>query len=920
LRTQTKFMKQLFPAFFFLIFLSLSLQAQNLQISGSVKDSDSGAMLPGVNVSAANAETTTDETGRFNLEVKATGQTIVLTFFKQGYSLFEQTVVPNGEKIDLGVIPMAHPVSNIREIVTDEDRIPIITLSADEEESELDGQNISGILSASQDPFVNAASFNLSTGGFDIRGYSQESIVLFNGMPFNSLESDAVYWSTWGGLNDVTRNRESSIDLSPLSFSFGGIGGAIAFDTRASEQRKQKRVSYMFSNRTYNGRLMGTWSTGMLSSGWAFSFSGSKRWAQEGYVPGTFYDAYSYFASIDRQLGKKHLLNLTALGSPTKRGSQGAAVDEANDLAGTNFYNPNWGYQNGEKRNARVVNTHQPLFVLRHDWQLSENATLMTSAGYLFGRYGRTTLDWFNAPDPRADYYRNMPSFHATESAEIAEQVRQAYFNNPGLLQLQWDKMYQANRENGQQFNGEPGNWSQYILADQRSDTRRFNASSTYQNIISDHLTVNFGVTAAHERIHYFKTVEDLLGGDYYVNLDRFALENVIPGQSPNFNLENSGVIVREGDTYGYDFDINGRKYSSWLQGQFSFSRFDFFVAGDVSTTEFWRTGYFRNGRFPNNSLGDSEKQQYFNYAAKGGLTYKIDGRNYLYANGAYINRAPDARNAYASSRIRDQLVPGLTEETVYAGEAGYQLRSPIVKARATFFYTQINDALKVNRFFLPGDLTRFGTYILTGLDRRHAGVEAAVEAKLTPTLNLRGAASVGEYVYTSRPNGIFIQDDDGVIRDRGKIYIENFYLPSTPQTAGSLGLEYRSPKFWSASVTVNYFDRTYYDISPERRTTDMVFGLEQGSDFYNSIVDQTKAPSAYTVDLFANKSFKINDVFFYLTAGVTNLLNAEVITGGYEQLRFERAQVEQTGINVFPERKFYAYGTNFFILGALRF
>ena len=914
-------MKQLFPIFALFVLLSLSVQAQNLQISGTVRDTETGAALPGVNVGAANVETTTDETGFFKLEVKSTGQTIVLTFFKQGYSLFEQTVVPSGrQQVDLGVISLANPVSNVREIVTDEDRIPIITLSADEEESELDGQNISGILSASQDPFINAASFNLSTGGFDIRGYNQESIVLFNGMPFNSLESDAVYWSTWGGLNDVTRNRESSIDLSPLSYSFGGIGGAIAFDTRASEQRKQKRVSYMFSNRTYNGRLMGTWSTGMLSSGWAFSFSGSKRWSQEGYVPGTFYDAYSYFASIDRKLGKKHLLNLTILGSPTKRGSQGASVDEANDLAGSNFYNPNWGWQNGEKRNARVVNSHQPLFVLRHDWQLSENATLMTSAGYMFGRYGRTTLDWFNAPDPRADYYRNLPSYHATENAETAELVRQAYLNNPDLLQIQWEKLYEANRLNGQTYNGAPGNWSQYLLANQHSDTKRFNASSTYQNVVSDHLTINFGVTAAHEKIHYFKTVEDLLGGDYYVNLDRFALENMIPGQSPNFNLDNPDVIVREGDTYGYDFDINGRKYSSWLQGQFSFSRFDFFLAGDISTTEFWRTGYFRNGRFPDSSLGDSEKQNYFNYAAKGGLTFKIDGRNYLYANAAYINRAPDARNAYASSRIRDQIVPGLTEENVISSEAGYQLRSPVVKARATFFYTQINDGLKVNRFFLPGDLTRFGTYILTGLDRRHAGVEAALEAKLTPTLSLKGAASVGEYVYTSRPNGIFIQDDDGVIRERGTIYIKNFYLPSSPQTAGSLGLEYRSPKFWSASVTVNYFDRTYLDISPERRTTDMVFGLEQGSDFYNGIVDQTKAPSAYTVDLFANKSFKINDIFFNLTAGVTNLLNAEVITGGYEQLRFERAQVEQTGINIFPERKFYAYGANFFVLGALRF
>ena len=145
--------------------------------------------------------------------------------------------------------------------------------------------------------------------------------------------------------------------------------------------------------------------------------------------------------------------------------------------------------------------------------------------------------------------------------------------------------------------------------------------------------------------------------------------------------------------------------------------------------------------------------------------------------------------------------------------------------------------------------------------------------------------------------------------------------MPGTPQTAASLGLDYRSPNYWSASITVNFFDRNYIDFSPERRTADQVFGLEQGSEFYNQIVNQTRVPDRFTVDLFAYKSFRINrNTFFYLTGGVTNLLNAEVITGGYEQLRFERQDVERTGLNVFGPRYFYAYGTNFFVMGAVRF
>ncbi len=898
-----------------------ALPAQSLRIQGTVFDGDNLTPLPLVNVSAANSEGSTNPEGFFDLRIPGQPELVVLTFYKPGFSLLERTVLPDGRnEILLDTIYLLHPVTNVKDVVTDEDRIPIITLSGDSDGELEGGQNISGILSASTDPFINAASFNLSNGGFDIRGYSQESIVLFNGMPFNSVESDAVFWSTWGGLNDVTRNRLSTFDLSPVAFSFGGVGGAIAFDTRASEQRRQKRLSYMFSNRTYSGRLMGTWSTGMGKNGWAFSFSGSRRWAQEGYVPGTFYDAWSYFASVDKKLGAHHLLNLTFLGAPTKRGAQSNSIQQVNDLAGTNFYNPNWGWQQGEKRNARVVNTHQPLLTLRHDWRPSSRTTLTTAVGFLFGRYGRTALDWFIAPDPRPDYYRNTPLFLATENAAAADDVAALYQAQPDLLQIQWDKLYTANREHGQSYQGLPGIWSQYIVSDQRSDTRRLNASATLQHAFNSRLSLQTGLTAYRERIHYFRTVDDLLGGDYYLNIDRFALENPIAGQQPGFNLLSEEVVVREGDTYGYNYDIQGRRYTAWTQVQLKRNRFDFFLAGELSRTEFWREGYYRNGRFPDNSFGISPTQSYTNAGAKGGVTFKLNGRNYLYANAAFLNRAPDSRNAYASPRLRDQLVPGLTEEQVRAFEAGYQLRAPGIKARATFFHTQFDNGLRLSRFFLPGDLTRFGTYLLTGLDRRHAGVEAAVEAKLGPSLTLRGAGCIGEYIFTSRPNGIFVQDDDGVIRDRGTIYLKNFYVPNSPQTAGSLGLEYRAPKFWSASVTVNYFDRNYLDVSPERRTADMVFGLPDDGDLFREIITQSEAPDAFTVDLFANKSFKVDDLFLYLTAGVTNLLNASVVTGGFEQLRFERAQVEQTGINVFPERRFYAFGTNFFLMGAIRF
>ncbi len=226
---------------------------------------------------------------------------------------------------------------------------------------------------------------------------------------------------------------------------------------------------------------------------------------------------------------------------------------------------------------------------------------------------------------------------------------------------------------------------------------------------------------------------------------------------------------------------------------------------------------------------------------------------------------------------------------------------------------------MKINRFYFD-DINAFGANILTGINKRHAGLEVALQYKLTPAWNISGAAAIGEYIYTNRPKSIFVQDNLGSIQQVDTIYAKNFYVPSTPQTALSGTLEYRSPQFWSASITVNYFDRNYVDFNPYRRTAEGVYGEEQGSENYDRLVNQERLPSAYTVDIFANKSFKVNDdVFFNLTLGVTNLLNEIFRTGGYEQLRFDKADFNN-GYDVFAPKYYYAFGTNFFLMGALRF
>jgi hypothetical protein len=49
----------------------------------------------------------------------------------------------------------------------------------------------------------------------------------------NDAESGQVLWNEWGGLNDMFRGRQTTVGLAHSTFTFGGLGGALMFDSRA---------------------------------------------------------------------------------------------------------------------------------------------------------------------------------------------------------------------------------------------------------------------------------------------------------------------------------------------------------------------------------------------------------------------------------------------------------------------------------------------------------------------------------------------------------------------------------------------------------------------------------------------------------------------------------------------------------------
>ena len=812
------------------------------------------------------------------------------------------------------------------------DNIPVISI--DENDGQ-DGsaQNISSQLSAGRDPFLNAATFKFSAVRFRIRGYDADQFGTYiNGVPMENLDNGFTPFGQWGGLNDVLRNRETTIGMDPTTFAFGEMGGLTNFDTRASRQRKQTSFNYALSNRNYVHRLMLTHSTGLNKKGWAFTLSGSRRWAEEGFAEGTYYNGWSFFGAVDKRFNDRHLLSFVAFATPTENGRQGSSIQEMIDIAGNNFYNPFWGYQNGKKRNASVAKSFQPIGILTHDWKISDKTTLVTAGSFSFGKRSLSGLDWYNAADPRPDYYRYLPSYQLdpTYAAQMWDEMK----SDVNKRQINWDALYNTNYssfESVNNANGIPGNTvsgrrSHYILEDRVVKTTKYNFNTTLNSTISEHVIFSGGITYQAQVNNYYKEVDDLLGGDFYVDINQFAERDFPTNPDAGQNdINRPNRILKTGDKFGYDYDINIKKGSAWLQGVFKFRKIDLFIATENSFTNFFRRGNVRPGLFKDNSYGKSTTHSFFNSSIKGGITYKIDGRNYIFANGSYASRAPFFENAYLAPRTRDFVQNDLKSEEVGSIEAGYVMNAPKLKLRATGYYTQFKNQLNVITFY-NDEFRNFVNYAISNIGKVHTGVEFGAEAKIYRGLSLNAAAAVGKYFYNTRQLATVTADNSSqLLSVNDVVYSKNFYVP-TPQNAYTIGLDYRSPQFWFINVNFNFFDKMYLDFNPVRRTEAASSGVEEGSALWHDIIDQKRLDNQYTLDAFAGYSWMMNRKFksmkkrtyLVFNVGVNNILdNRNIVSGGFEQLRFDFAE---KNTNKFQDRKFFAYGINYFASIGLRF
>ena len=779
------------------------------------------------------------------------------------------------------------------------------------------GNYVPGLLHSSQDVYTNNTSYTFSIAYFRNRGLDNKyQNVCWNGFSANSLVTGRATYSQWGGLNHIFRYPEALNNLDAPTFLFGNAGGATSYNLHATNFRRQIRASYSLTNRTYSNRFILTGATGVTKKGWSFAGSLSARFGNNlSYVEGTTYNSFGGFFAAEKKLNSDNWLNLALFASYTSRGMQSNSVQEAYDLLNDHYYNANWGWYQGKQRNARVRTVCEPVILLTHTYAPKSNKINISSTlAATFGRNNTTSLNWYDVPDPRPDYYRYLPSYqidNGDTNGFYNEILNYWTTNDQSYTQINWDKLYEVN-----QLAAEQGKRAQYMVENRIYDHLQIGGSSNLNADLSDHIKLAAGLDVRGMKQRNYKTINDLLGGSYWLDVDKYSEGDFPDDYNVQYNdLNHINDTLGVGDVFGYDYDYHIYTQRLWTSLLFTYNHVDFHIGGEIGGTEFWRTGHMKNGRWQDESYGNSEKRNFLDAAVKAGVTYKINGRNYLVLNGLFQRQAPGVLNAFVAPRIRNKYADNITSEKLYSGEFSYILKYPAIKLRATAYFIQIMDAMRLISFY-HDDYASMVNYSISGIDQRHIGVELGAEIKLGSMFSLILAGNYGDYRYTDQADGIMNAENgvdmQGETVDR-TIYWKNFHVAGTPQVAATAGLKFNH-NYWWVNINANYFDKIYCDLNPERRTTTATGSLYYTDpELYHQIADQTRMKGQFTLDVSVSKSWRIKSGYLIgFNASVTNLLNNKnLVTTAWEQYRFDF-----TGYNVnkFGNKYYYAFGTTFYL------
>ncbi len=837
------------------LFMSADAWAQFL-IKGQLIDAGTNdaligatAVIDGTTVGAA-----TDFDGFFEINSPKDGP-VTLVFRNIGYTEIRKPVTVKGATTNVGTIAMEEnaigldDVTVIASIVRSDRQTPIAVsnIQLDVLEEKMGNQEFPEILKQTPSIYATKNSGGYGDSRITLRGFDTNNIgVLVNGVPVNDMENGKVYWSNWAGLSDVTQFMQVQRGLGASKLALSSAGGTINIVTKTTEAKKGATASVGLGNDGQN-RFSLALSTGLMTNGWSFTVLGARNQGN-GYIQGTQYEGYTYFANISKMINEYHRLSFTAFGAPQWHNQRGIMLTEEDwkTKPGGRRFNATTGFYKGEQfGGAYGYNEyHKPQMSLNHSWNINPTSTLSTALYASISSGGGRRTQGPNARFLQWDSNTGQPFSNTMLTPE-------GYLDFASVVEYNKTQVKQEGI-------------SETILTSSVNRHKWFGLLTSYNNQITDHLSITAGYDGRYYRGYHYEVIDDLLGGTGYIPQNYKYQTQYLYGQEG---------ILQVGDRTAFNNIGEVMQHGLFGQLEYSNDQLSTFISSSI-TYQGYR--YHNIGATPIDIISGevdvvngrqiSDWQNFLPWSTKAGFNWKFNQNHNAFVNGGYFTRAPYFNNIFKNYSI--QAYDDKPYEKIMTFEGGYTVSYEKFAATIGGYYTEWLDRGKaVSTSIKQEDGTYLnGRAILRGLDARHAGIEIETTYKPVKNLELRGMFSWGDWVYTDNVSSDVFTDNQEYAGTY-EAYIKGTHVGNSAQLTAALGAKWEIIEGLSIGADWNYAGKNYADFDVNNRQT------------ADDMRDSYKIPNYYTVDVSASYRMKLNNnasISFF--ANGYNVLNQSYI------------------------------------------
>ncbi len=860
-------MKRVFFLILMLLFMASSAYSQGV-VKGIIVDKSSREILVGVSVYNPTSGVGTGSALDGSFSIPLTGKQ-ELKFSYVGY----KTKTLNAESgQDLGFVELETEAIGLNDVtvtssvaIRRKTPVALSVITPLEIEERIGTQEFPELLKSTPGVYATKQGGGYGDSRINLRGFESANIaVMINGVPMNDMEWGGVYWSNWAGISDVTRSTQIQRGLGASKVAAPSIGGSINIVTRSTDARRGGAFSYTVGNDGYN-KIGFNISTGLNDKGWAMTLLGAKTWGN-GYILGTEFEAYTWFANISKIINADHQLSLTAFGNMQwhnqRYNGDMLLIPEWQKLKDGYRFNPTYGFGTDGRRVIPNRNRyHKPQISLNHAWTINEKSSLSTAAYLSLGDGGGRS--W------RGTSYNNLYGTN-TSTGLMNTQYRNPLtgYVDYGILQ----------RENSENPNG-----SQAVLTESRNNHVWVGLLSTYTTRLASYIDFYGGLDLRYYEGLHDAYIVDLMGGKFFVDPSRKNVFDPLKKNNPDFvnqKLVEGDIVYRNNTGYVMQQGV-------FAQGEYNKGPLSVFLSASASNSLYWKVDRF----YYSGDAQRSEAKSFIGYNLKGGANYNIDEHHNVFFNTGYLSRAPFMSGGYFTTIHTSNAVnKNAVNEKSFSAEVGYGFRSRYLAANLNLYYTKWMDKTMTRAY---GD-DKNAFINLRGVDARHQGVELDFSYRPLKRLEISGMLSLGDWIWDSKAVG-YIYDANGqpttgskIVEDQSDLHkveidLTGVKVGNSAQTTAKLGVSYRLfDEALNLGVDYFFYGRNYagYNISVPNAG---------GSYTYKT---PFRIPDAGEMNLFASYRFKLGGLDASLIGNVNNLLNQHYIADA----RYLTPQVENTG------------------------